>query len=204
MLSGVPPEVHGVEWNRYQPWRHVTVPTLFSVCRVERLRCGLFAGKRKFAHFAEDEAGAERYAFGASAREVLDLARAHVAERDPDFVMIHLAEVDLAGHDAGWGSPAQLAALREVDARLGEFLAALPAGRPLRVLVTADHGGHGTRHGSDQPEDVRIPWIAWGDGVAPERLAGPVSTLDTAPTVLAWLGVPAPAGFVGTAQPVAR
>ena len=34
------------------------------------------------------------------------------------------------------------------------------------VLVTADHGGHGRGHGSKDPLDVTIPWIAWGRGVS--------------------------------------
>ena len=65
--------------------------------------------------------------------------------------------------------------------------------------MTADHGGHDRDHGSDDPRDVTIPWIAWGRGVAPGELApGTVRTLDTASTVVYVLGVDRPAGWMGS------
>lgn len=192
MLSGVPVATHGVLWNRYQPWSEITWPTVFHVCAVRRLACGLFAGKRKFAHFAEPEPGVERYVFGASAGAVLDAAAAYLRERDPDFVMIHLAEVDLVGHASGWDSREQRAVIASLDAQLGRFLAGAEAlgGRPLTVIVTADHGGEGRNHAAPRPENRTIPWIAWGDGVSPGTRLEDVSIADTAPTVLALLGQP--------------
>ncbi len=199
MLASVAPEVHGLDWNRYQPWRVFEQETLFTVCAARRLRCGLFAGKRKLAHFAEREPGVERYAFESRAPAVLDRALEYLGERDADFAMIHLAEVDLSGHRNGWGSQAQRASLRALDQQIGRFLERLPAltNRPIAVLVTADHGGSGKNHAGNLPENLEIPWIAWGDGVRAGATPGAVSTLDTAPTLLALLGVPAPAGWAG-------
>ena len=70
------------------------------------------------------------------------------------------------------------------------------------MIVTADHGGHGTNHGSDDPRDVTIPWIAWGQGVKQGALTqSTVRTMDTAATVLWLLAVAEPAeGWMG--QPV--
>ena len=67
------------------------------------------------------------------------------------------------------------------------------------VIVTADHGGHGTNHGSDDPLDVTISWMAWGQGVRPGTLASSVSQMDTASTVLWLLGVSKPADWAGVA-----
>ncbi len=68
------------------------------------------------------------------------------------------------------------------------------------LIVTADHGGHGTNHGSDDPRDVNIPWIAWGQGVKPGELTeSPVRTMDTASTVLWLLGVDQPSDWAGQA-----
>ena len=69
------------------------------------------------------------------------------------------------------------------------------------LIVTADHGGHGTNHGSDDPRDVTIPWIAWGQGVKdPGAMEGAVQTMDTAATALWLLGVSEPSNWTG--QPV--
>ena len=190
MLSGVPVETHGVRWNRYQPWSVIEQPTVFDVCADRSLACGLVAGKKKFAHFAENEPGVERYVWGESTSRVLDAATAYLRERDPDFVMIHLAEVDLIGHGTEWGSDEQLAVIASIDMQLGRFLADAGevATRPLTVLVTADHGGHGTSHREKRPENWTIPWIAWGDAAPKGTHLGKVSIADTAPTVLALLG----------------
>lgn len=205
MLSGVPPEVHGVTFNRYQPWSELPVPTVFTACAREGLRCGLFAGKRKFAHLAEAEPGVERYVHGVDAAAVLAAATRYLRERDPDLVVVHLAEVDLAGHRAGWGSPVQKAALIGLDTLLGGFAASLcrHATRRVALLLTSDHGGHGTNHGTARPEDRRIPWVLWGDGIEPARIPE-ASTLDTAPTLAALLGLPSSPAWVGSARAPAR
>ena len=89
--------------------------------------------------------------------------------------------------------------MRALDQQIGHFLERLTAqaDRPIAVLVTADHGGSGKNHTGDLPENLEIPWIAWGDGVRAGVDPGPVSILDTAPTLLALLGFPAPAGWAG-------
>ena len=201
MLTGLSPAQHGVSWNRYQPWSRVAAPTLFGRCREVGLRCGLFAGKRKFVHFAEGEAGVERYQWQPDAAAVLDAAASWLESADPDFAMIHLAEVDLAGHERGWGSPAQQAAIEATDRLLGVFLprARAASGRPLVVLLTSDHGGHDTRHGTDQPADMEIPWLLWGDDIPPgHEISAPVTALDTAPTLMSLLGLTPPSHWPGT------
>jgi len=198
MLSGLPPEKHGVTWDRYLPWRHIRAETIFTRCAKEGLRCGLFAEKPKFAYFAADEPGVEHYEVGSSAEQVFQRALAWMREADPDFVMIQIADIDLTGHSEGWGSELQLHALARVDALLGSFAAAQQAGvRPLTLIVTSAHGGHGTRHGTDLAQDTRIPWIAWGDGAPAGATIPSVSTLDTAPTVLLLLGQGVPPEMEG-------
>ncbi len=199
MISGVSPSVHKVRWNRYQPWSKIGVATIYTECRRAHLRCGLFAGKRKFAHFAEYEAGVERYRWGPDARSVLEQALDYMRTASPDFAMIHLAEVDLSGHDQGWGSEVQRERIQMIDTLLGKFIDELSdwLQRPLVLIITADHGGHDQTHGSDHSDDVEIPWIAWGEGIS---AAGPlldVRTEDTAATVVSLLGLPVPRDWTG-------
>lgn len=199
MISGVGPEQHGVLWNRWEPLGRLSVETVFTHCARAKLRCGLFAAKPKFVHFALDEPGVESYARDVSAEAVFERALDYVDEAEPHFVMIHLAEVDAAGHRYGWGSELQRAAIRQVDEALEDFLDELldeHAGR-VTLIVTADHGGEGRSHGSDTARDVAIPWIAWGDRVPAGGRIERVRTVDTAATVLSLLGLPVPAEWLG-------
>ena len=199
MISGVPPSVHGVFFNRYQPWSKIGVSTIYTECHSAHLRCGLFAGKRKFAHFAEFEAGVESYRWGPDAHSVFEQALDYIRTASPDFAMIHLAEVDLSGHDVGWGSEGQRERIRMIDSLLGEFIVELTdwLERPLVLIVTADHGGHDQGHGTDHSDDVEIPWIAWGEGISAGVSLAEVRTEDTAATVVSLLGLDVPDAWTG-------
>jgi len=114
---------------------------------------------------------------------------------------IHLDDPDSAGHKHGWGSPEQIKAFAEVDAGLGVIVTAIHnAGlaETSVVIITADHGGHDKTHGLNIPDDMTIPWIAWGKGVKQNfTITAPVMTCDTAATVLWLLDVPRPPDLDG-------
>jgi arylsulfatase A-like enzyme len=105
-------------------------------------------------------------------------------------------------------SPAYGRAVGEIDrgiARLLDVAAKTFGVDQFAVIVTADHGGHDRDHGSDDPRDVTIPWIAWGQGIdRTGELALAIDTFDTAPTILALLGIDAPSGWDGTSVQLAR
>ena len=66
------------------------------------------------------------------------------------------------------------------------------AGRTV-LLVTADHGGKGKKHGGATMEEIEIPWILHGPGVAAgKEITAPVNTYDTAATVAHVFGLKPP------------
>lgn len=102
---------------------------------------------------------------------------------------------------AGWMTAEYGRAVREADRAVHRLLTiadrAYGSGN-FSLIVTADHGGHGTNHGSDDPRDVTIPWIAWGQGVEQGVLAqNAIRTMDTAATVLWLLAVAEPHDWAG-------
>jgi len=100
----------------------------------------------------------------------------------------------------GWLSHQQINVAFRADEALGRLLAELDA-RNLRsetlVIITADHGGHETTHGTTMPEDMTIPWIASGPGIQPMQLTATVHTMDTAATAAFALGLNIPAEWDG-------
>jgi arylsulfatase A-like enzyme len=58
------------------------------------------------------------------------------------------------------------------------------------IIVTADHGGHDSTHGTDLPEDMTIPWVISGTGIVQKGLETQVYTMDTAATIAFALGLP--------------
>ena len=140
------------------------------------------------------------YGRWASERTVADVAR-YLKDAKPNVLFVHLTDPDTAGHRSGWMSPAYGRGVLAADRGIASLidLATHTYGKgKFAIIVTADHGGHDTNHGSDDPRDVMIPWIAWGRGVKPGLLASTtIRTMDTASTALWLLGVKTPGDWAG-------
>jgi predicted AlkP superfamily pyrophosphatase or phosphodiesterase len=128
-------------------------------------------------------------------------ASAWIKEKKPKLLFVHFADPDTAGHKDGWGSPQQKEAFKVTDQALWQVWTAVKdAGiaESTVILISADHGGHDKTHGLNIPDDMIIPWVAWGKGVkANTTISSPVTTYDTAATALWLLDVPLPAEFDG-------
>ena len=207
MLSGEPPEQHHVTWNNVVTAEKdvVDFSTVFSVARAHGYRTAAFFSKAKFSPLQRpgsldySQAPGGWWGKWPAARTVSDV-RAHLEKEKPNLLFVHLPDPDTAGHSSGWMSAPYGEAVRAADAALADLLAAAEitygAGN-YSVLVTADHGGHGRGHGTKDPNDVTIPWIAWGRGVNPGVMSSVINTYDTAPTVLWLLGVEKPTEWDG-------
>lgn len=192
IFHSVPPERHGITSNDWRPMAR-PLPGLVDLLGgaaktsaffynweplrdLNRPRSLTFTFFRNVAHKVDgdDESAAE--------------AAERISRDRWDFIFLYLGTVDLVGHFSGWMSPEYLAQLQRVDGLLGRVLSALPP--DYSVVVHADHGGHGRDHGTDLPEDMIVPWMAAGPGIrAGYTIPGPVSLLDTAPTLARILGV---------------
>jgi predicted AlkP superfamily pyrophosphatase or phosphodiesterase len=216
MLTGVRQDKHHVTWNNWSPTNGlVRVPTIFAAARQAGFSTCMFVGKEKFRHLLQpgtvDEFNLNRAASvvvsksdsgGAKlkkeenvfARVVAADAAKYIVKNKPNLCFLHFTDPDTIGHEFGWGSPEQLKAFANTDAALGVIRKAIRRAHLEQdsvIIITADHGGHGRGHSQGTPEDMHIPWIAWGKGVKRGfEITAPVNTCDTAATILWLLGVP--------------
>ncbi len=128
----------------------------------------------------------------------------YLATYQPLFTMIHLDHVDHAGHEHAWSSFEYKEAVTEADRLIGRITQSLQrigiADRTV-VIVTSDHGGKGTEHGGDTPEERTIPWIVSGPNVRTNyAVPDSVRTFDTAATIAYLLGARPPDCWTG--QPI--
>jgi predicted AlkP superfamily pyrophosphatase or phosphodiesterase len=215
MIMGAGPEQHGVTSNAWQPHKFEIAPTavgsggifptIFGVLHEQRPRAKLacFHDWDGFGRlFERDAVGVIDDAKGA--REAAEHAIAHFKEAKPQFTFLHLDHVDHAGHGHGHGTPQYYRAVEEADRLIGLIIQGLrDAGMSEKtiVLVTADHGGKGKGHGGATMDEIEIPWILHGPGVAVDQeITAPVNTYDTAATVAYIFGLKAPRCWI--ARPV--
>jgi predicted AlkP superfamily pyrophosphatase or phosphodiesterase len=206
MLSGVGAAAHGLWWNSYQATRgYIHVPTVFSAAHARGLSTAMIVGKPKLQHIASpgtvDHFERPSYLCAGVAKRAAE----YFATTKPDLLFVHFSDPDEYGHSHGWLSPEYLRAVHASDGCLATVLAAIDAsgvGDTTLVIVTADHGGHGTHHsGGHVAVDRQIPWIVRGPGVARGVLLdGTVETVDTAATALAALGLPALPHMLGASR----
>ncbi len=150
----------------------------------------------------------------APARLRVEQVRAYLEQAAPDrplFLWVHLFEPHEPyemhpDHPFGEGRPVDAydSEIAEADEAVGRIVALVRQKRPgAVVIVTADHGEefgeHGGRyHGTSvYEEQVHVPLVVVGPGVAHRRVPTVVQSIDLLPTTLSALGIPRPARVRG-------
>lgn len=133
----------------------------------------------------------------AADRAVVDAALPWLREGGYSFVLIHIDQVDYAGHhEGGPRDPRWDAAARRADDLLREVTAALDLGQDT-LFVCSDHGQIDRGgHGGQDPVTLVEPFVLAGAAVKPGPY-GDVDMVDVAPTLAALLGANLPASGQG-------
>lgn len=130
-------------------------------------------------------------------RQVVDAAIPWLETDNYDLIMIHLDQVDYAGHHEGgplderWDQAAN-----RVDALLAEIVAELDFSKDV-LVISSDHGHIDQGgHGGHDPITLVEPFIMVGKGVMP-GVYDDMSMVDVAPTLVALSGINLPATTQG-------
>ena len=202
MLSGVTIEKHGITWNSFKPeLGFIEVPTVFSEAKAQGMTTAMFVGKFKLQNLAAPGTVDTFLDLGEDDLAVANSAADHLIASKPNVLFVHLAETDSVGHIHGWMSSQQLATIAQADQAVGILTGALELAGILDntlIIVTSDHGGLGRTHGSPDPLDTTIPWIAFGPRIkSGHNIEVSIQTMDTAATALKTLGVSIPTSWDG-------
>jgi predicted AlkP superfamily pyrophosphatase or phosphodiesterase len=200
MLVGVCPSKHGVDWNDYIPSRGYADGTdIFDLAHAAGLQTIMHVGKEKLVQITEPSS-LDIFTYVNDRDSVVTQRLLDDFPQDFGLLFVHFPLVDGMGHVYGWMSPEQLSVAFRADEALGMILAELDA-RGLRdetlIIISTDHGGHNTTHGSSMPVDMTIPWIVSGPGVQPRVLTTQVHTMDTTATAAFALGLSIPPEWDG-------
>lgn len=168
------------------------VASVFDVAHDNGLRTGLWSGKSKFSLFPQsysattgalDTTGVDNgrnkidynYITSSVSADTLTTDFINQMTADPFGVaFVHYQDPDATGHSDGWStatSSSFATTLKSVDTAIGRILTMIEGSETLNgkttVIVTADHGGHGTTHGDiTNYLDYTIPFYVWGAGVS--------------------------------------
>lgn len=204
LFFSIPPDVHGILDNT---WHSLSkpIPGLFDVIHQQGLSAASFYNWEPLRDLSRPGSLAASCFFrdapddgGQSDCKVASSAAAWLQAHEWAFAFVYMHNTDKTGHRYGWMSDAYLDAIGNADRCIQQIARTLPA--DTTVIITSDHGGHDNTHHSDQKEDMTIPLMIYGPGIPKGiEISSQVSIIDLAPTIVRFLGIEPPEGWMGKA-----
>lgn len=201
MFLSVPPERHGVTTNLYMPPVR-PVSGLVEQIRAQDMKATMYYGWEPLRDVVRPDAlwaseYVRAYAMENSDKYLTERALSDIQTLAPDFVFLYMVETDeKGGHDNGWMSTEYLARVHAAIENVKTVIETV--GEEYTVIITADHGGHDRRHGTEEKEDMTIPVFFVGPDFTPGKELDSISILDIAPTIATLMGVTKPREWEGT------
>jgi len=210
MVMGAGPELHGyTTWGSKKPDMPARVldefgmfPSLYALLRIDKpdSEIGVIYEWDGIGYlFPKAAVNHDQNADGDIA--IANAASKYIKEKKPNFLFVHLHDVDSVGHKVGHGTPEYYAAIERTDTHIGTILKSIKeAGieKNTVVLFTADHGGVNKGHGMISMLEMQIPWIIRGPGIQRNNeLSESIMTFDTAATIANLLKLKTPQVWIG-------
>jgi predicted AlkP superfamily pyrophosphatase or phosphodiesterase len=211
MMMGAGPEVHGyTEWDSRKPElpsrtldQYGMFPSIYTLLREQKpkVEIGVIYSWQGIGYLFPKTAVNKDVPCHDNDSLATATAVAYIKEKKPDFLFVHFDEPDGTGHNIGHNIQPYFDQVHKNDVLLGQLLQAVKdAGMwdNTIILLTADHGGISKGHGGKTMQEMQIPWIIRGPGVAKNKeIKSSVVTYDTAAT-LAWIfGLKTPQVWTG-------
>ncbi len=203
MLIGVGPEVHGLTNEIVSTVPYDVNSPFPSVFR--RIRevypdavLGSYCDWNPITHgIVESNIGVSHAT--AHDTELTPIVCDYIKENKPDFLFIHFDSVDGAGHGSGYGLPAFINRIHEVDELIGDVYSAIENAGMLEdtlFIVIADHGGANDEngrgsHGGWTDGEKYVTFAAAGKGVNKTAIEE-MNIRDLAAIVLYAMGIELP------------
>lgn len=119
----------------------------------------------------------------------------YVEEHAPKLLFIQFDQPDAVGHSSGYNTAAHLKQLTTTDGYIGKIFDVYEERGMVEdtlFILTSDHGGLGTSHGGDSPEEMNIIYAVRGETVIEGGAAVDMQVRDNASVVLHALGCEQP------------
>jgi predicted AlkP superfamily pyrophosphatase or phosphodiesterase len=160
MFSGLSPLENGKTDNDWLPGQDtIQGETIFQRPKRAGFLTGYFYSKEKLGFLINKDIDVH----GLSRDFALDRATEFFQSPGKHFCFLHISGLDQTGPTEGWLSPGYLEELFFIDDTLKPLTALIQGKTKYLIIITSDHGDHGKIHGSEHPEDSRLPLVMISD-----------------------------------------
>ncbi len=164
MFSSVGPEEGGRTSNSWYPGQPVIAyETIFNDAKSQGYVTGFFYSKEKLGYLVNDRVDRHKLDPDFSIENAADFfqASAFGTPNGKRFCFLHISGLDRTGPVEGWMSPGYMEELTFIDKTMAHLIGMVR--KNYLIVITSDHAGHGTIHGSDHPDDAKLPLIMASD-----------------------------------------
>lgn len=162
MFTGVGPGEGGQSSNQWQAGQPtVNRATIFDLAKGNGYTTGYFYSKRKLGYLVNGAIDVHQW----SREGAVDLAEALIGKPGRHFVFLHISGLDGTGPEYGWLSAEYLEELSYIDEYLEPMVKLLKVQKNYLLVITSDHAGHDKIHGSQHPDDFRLPFVISSDTI---------------------------------------
>lgn len=163
MFTGIPPEKGGRKDNAWYPKQpRIKGKTIFNAAKSLGFSTGFFYSKEKLGFLVNPAVDQYKLDKDFSTENALDFLN---SSGNKHFCFLHISGLDIAGPIEGWLSSGYMEELFFIDETLAQLIHAVESKGNYLIIITSDHAGHGTIHGSDHPEDAKLPLVMISDSL---------------------------------------
>jgi len=156
MFTGLGPDKSGKSDNQWQPGEPtIERRTIFNSAKQNGFQTGFYYSKQKLGYLVNEAVDVYQW----SQADAIDLAEAFIGKPGRHFVFLHVSGLDFVGPEFGWLSPEYMEELSFIDEYLTPLIRLVKEQKNYVIIITSDHGGHKKIHGSQHPDDFRLPFV---------------------------------------------
>ena len=161
MFSGIGPEDGGRKVNIWNPGQEqIPHKTIFDDAKLEGFTTGFFYSKEKLGYLISGAVDQHRMDPDFSVENAFDFFKNSDQKR---FCFIHISGLDRVGPIEGWMSDGYMEELFFIDDSIAPLTKLVMSKKGYLIIITSDHAGHQTIHGSDHPDDAKLPLVMISD-----------------------------------------
>jgi len=157
MFSGIDPNDGGRKDNSWQPGqKQINHETIFDDAKVKNYSTGFFYSKEKLGFLYSDAVDLYQLDTDFSVENAITFFKKPGRKK---FCFLHISGLDRTGPVEGWLSKGYMEELFFIDESLSSLVELITSKKGYLLIITSDHAGHGTIHGSNHPDDARLPLV---------------------------------------------
>jgi len=161
MMLGKMPEESGYTVNAWKPETpKAEGESIFTLAKKSGLKTFYVYSKELLGFLATKDVDE---AYFAGMDSIAEGSRIVSEAKEDYFLFLHISGLEFTGMEHGWLSEQYISKFQEIDKGLKEVLEILTDKKNTTLVITSDHSGHEKIHGSDHPEDFKMPLIVYSD-----------------------------------------